>query len=648
MMPMKILTSLIISGLLLLPIARQAFSQTDANTKYKGIAIYIDYPDVPASVTPARLDSLLNSMNYQETGASRSFRKYWYEQSRRNVDFTHDIFFYTAPQPSTYYESITWQQGILLWKDALEWIIAHNPNYDWRSLSITDDSFDKAWKGGLASVMVLSSKWGPLGVGASHGPNWTLSNGVKITTIYGSVLKSPWDTTPVNLFMNLHEGGHGIFGFPDTYDTDGGTEHSGGTGFYSLMSGGLPDVEPIGGPFLAQYKWGMAVEPLPGTTTVTLRADGDSIVVLRNPYDPYEYFTIEARKKSNIGNSLFPADLGLLIWHTDSKVFTSNRLSDMTPLKHYRNSIEQADGRFELEKSATNRGNIGDLYRPGKTFTPDSKPDTKWWDGQASGIEIKDIQYVGTDHISFTVTIPEPAVRLPEIPQKDWRLVSAPPSQSGYQGTKAFDGDLTTYYHVPWGNTSPRPHEMVIDLGQEYQINEFYYTANTNWTAPWEGRVADYKIYLSTDGYTWGTPVASGTFFYTELTQYVLFANSTGRYLKFSAVNSWLGDGTQTDVRTSIAEINLRGSKLPSGIPDSGIGAIGYSLYPNPANEVLNVQTSDSRETVVEIYSLNGNLLVTSTITGSAKINISDLPRGLFLLKLKTAEHLEIRKFIKE
>jgi hypothetical protein len=50
---------LFISGLLSLYNCTAAFSQTDAGTKYRGIAIYIDYPDVPASVTPARLDSLI-------------------------------------------------------------------------------------------------------------------------------------------------------------------------------------------------------------------------------------------------------------------------------------------------------------------------------------------------------------------------------------------------------------------------------------------------------------------------------------------------------------------------------------------------------------------------------------------------------------
>ena len=263
-------------------------------------------------------------------------------------------------------------------------------------------------------------------------------------------------------------------------------------------------------------------------------------------------------------------------------------------------------------------------------------------------MEVTDIRFVGTNQISFTITVPEPAIRLPEIPQKDWRLVSAPASQSGYQGTKAFDGDKSTYYHVPWGNTSPRPHEMVIDLGQNYVINEFFYTANTNTIAPWEGRVADYKVYVSTDGLSWGNAVATGTFFYTELTQYVLFANSTGRYLKFSAINSWFGDGTQTDVRTSIAEINLRGSKLPSLITDSELIATALSFYPNPVTDVLNVQTSGLYETIVEIYSLNGNLLITNTITGAAKIDVSDLPRGLYLIKVKTTGQIEVGKFIKD
>jgi len=548
----KIIFLLITLTIVTAPIKVQG--QTDANKQYKGIAIYIDYPDVPATVSQEKLDLLLNGMDHQEEGADRSFRKYWYEQSRRNIDITHDIFYYTAPENATHYEALGWQDGILMWKDALEWIIETYPDYDWRALSIADDDFHLGKKGGILSVKVISSKWRPAGVGASHSPRWTLSNGIQINKIEGAVVRAPWDTeTPVNLFMSLHESGHNIFGFPDTYDTDGGTAHSGGTGFYSLMSGGKPDVEPIGAPFLVEYNWGHIIEPEAGKTTITLRADGDSVLAFRNPYDPEEYFSIEARKKSNIGNSLFPVDIGLLVWHTDTKVSTSNRLSNRTTQNHYRNSIEQADGLFQLERQGDHRGNAGDIYVPGKSFTNTGRPNSKWWDGNPSNFEITNIEFVGNDHVKFDVKIPEQGTRFDEIPQDNWSFVAATPSQFGHYASNAFDGDESTYYHVPWGNSYPRPHKIVIDLGQIYSINEFYYQANSNTSAPWEGRIADYNLYLSLDGVEWGSPVVSGRFFYTGINQYALFENTKGKFLKLEALNSWIGNGTLDDVRTSIA-----------------------------------------------------------------------------------------------
>lgn len=637
--------------LLLLQQFGVAQNPTDANTKYKGIAIYIDYPDEPAWIAPERLDSLLNGMNYQEEGAERSFRRYWYEQSRRNVDFTHDIFYYTAPQNATYYESLTWQEGILLWKDALESIIEKHPDYDWRSLSITDDSFANTVKGGIASVMVISSKWRPAGVGASHGPRWTLSNGIKINNIQGAVLKSPWDTTPVNLFMTLHESAHDIFSFPDTYDTDSGAEHSSGTGLYCLMSGGKPDVEPIGAPFLAQYHWGYVVEPEPGIHSISLRADGDSVVVFRNPYGPEEYFSIEARKKTTVGNSRFPVDIGLLIWHTDNKVTTSNRLSDMTPLKHYRNSIEQADGLFQLERLSGHQGEKGDPYVPGKSFTNSTLPNSRWWDGTASNLEIFNIEILGEDRIRFDLRIPEPPDRLPVLDQTTWSLVSATPSQSGYDAKKAFDGDVSTYYHVPWGNNFSRPHEIVIDFGQNYLINEFHYQANSNTAPPWEGRIADFELSLSEDGVNWDAPISSGTFFYTEINQYALFPYSIGRYVKLEALNSWIGNGTQNDVRTSIAEMNFRGTTnltlSANDLNGNIVTGPEIRIYPNPAIEQVEIRTNSSEEMILRVYDLKGTLLKSGLFHERTTLELSGFDAGMYVIKLETKSQLIVRRFFK-
>ncbi len=614
------------------------FAQTDANSPLHGITIYIDYPDTPASVTPTQLDSLINGITYNEEGVERTFRKYWHQQTKRNLDITHDIFFYTAPESVSYYEALPWYEGILLWQDALENIITTYPDYNWDDLS-THSEEDPGPTGALRSVMIISSAWGPAGVGASHGPNWTLSNGESIGSIYGSVLQAPWDSDH-NLFMTLHESGHGIFGFPDTYDTD---YDSGGTSFYTLMSGGKPDVEPIGGPFSVEYNWGHILEPETGTsTTITLRADGDSIVAIRNPHDPLEYFTIEARNEDFIGNSRFPAPLGLLIWHTDTKVNNSNTQQDMTPLLHYHHSIEQADGLFELEGGLEPGGNEGDIYLPGNTFTPTSTPNSNWWTGENSGIQITAIELIGDNQVRFTVSIPEiHEDHYPEISQDDWTLVSSTPPQVGYEGEKAFDGNLDTYYHVPWGNTEPRSHDLIIDLNNLYTINEFYYTANSNFSPPWEGRIENYELYISEDGADWGLPIAAGTLFRTEIKQYILFPEVSGRYIKFAAVNSF-----DDDVRTSVAEINLKGyltaeAELPNYTQNT------ITLYPNPTQNTLYIRSNLDEKMQLKIYSTNGDLIASMDDITNNAIDVSHFSTGIYLIRISTAQKTELFKFTK-
>lgn len=619
-------------SILFLSLSNCGFSQTDANIPLNGITIYIDYPDVPAAVSAVQLDSLINGVNYQETGVQRSFRKYWHQQTKRNVVMHHDVFFYTAPMPSTHYESLSWQDGILLWQGALESVITNNPGYNWNALNVRPD-------GGLRSVMIISSKWGPSGVGAAFGPNWTLSNGVVVNRIYCSVLKAPWDASN-NMFMTLHESAHGIFAFPDTYDTE---YNSGGTSFYSLMSGGANDVEPLGGPFHAQYNWGTVLEANPGTHTFTLRADGDSVLVLRNVHDSLEFFTIEARKQSNIGNSLFPAPLGLLVWHSDSKIITSNTLQDMLPLSHYQHSIEQADGLFELEASVNNGGDIGDIYLPGNSFSDVTVPNTKWWDGSSSGVELTNIQFIGSDKISFTVNVPPPhGDHYPEIPQNGWSLVSAPPSQFGYEAEKAFDGDVTTYYHVPWGNVDPRPHEMIIDLGQNYYVNEFYYEANKNDFAPWEGRINTYEIYLSADGINWGSAVSSGNFYETGVRQYILFSETPGRYLKFSALNSY---GVVNDVRTSIAEISLRGFDAAELSVVKNNSDTELKLYPNPTAEEFTIELPSAEQATISVTNMLGQKIL-ETQTTQKKTNLQLETNGVYIIHVKTKQGTTTRQVI--
>ncbi len=534
--------------------------QTDFNKKIKGICIYIDYPDAPRNISKKKLDALLNEMDYTDKEVNRSFRKYWHQQSRGNIDIEHDIFFYTAPRPSTVYSKLAWY-ATEVWKQALEWVIENHTEYDWSTLSTwnMEDPFDakepQKYEGGLKAVTMISSVWGPKGVGASHFPEWTLSNGVNITSIQGSILKSPW-SEELNMFMLCHEAGHSIFNLKDTYDYD---VSSGGTAKYSLMSAQGPDVEPIGAPFLYQHKWGHIKEPKPGSQTYILPADGDTIVVIKNIRDPNEYFTIEARMQSTPGNSLFPVPIGLLIWHTDLKVEGSlNIFEEHTSKYHYTHSIEQKDGLFELEEDGpVPHVDNGDIFVPGDEFSLNSKPSSHWWSGEDSGIKVHDIVILPGNRIQFSVICANMDKEVnPIIPKTDWKILAHTKGVSSHPPFNAIDGRKETYYHVPYHSDQLRPHGITIDLGSKYRLSEFMYTANQNKEKPKEGRVKEYNLRTSVDGRTWQLILQKEVLFESPLRQYVVLPDVMARYVRFEALSSYKNDN-----RTSVGEIDLRGTR---------------------------------------------------------------------------------------
>ena len=95
------------------------------------------------------------------------------------------------------------------------------------------------------------------------------------------------------------------------------------------------------------------------------------------------------------------------------------------------------------------------------------------------------------------------------IPSIDW-VATADSEEPDATAAMAVDGDIDTFWHSEWRTTSPpHPHELVVDLGQGYSISGISYLARQD--GP-NGRIADYEVYLSADGTSWGAPVASGTF----------------------------------------------------------------------------------------------------------------------------------------
>jgi beta-galactosidase len=141
------------------------------------------------------------------------------------------------------------------------------------------------------------------------------------------------------------------------------------------------------------------------------------------------------------------------------------------------------------------------------------------------------------------------------INRSNWKLVSVDSQHGGNEARLAFDGNTNTFWHTEYQGSEPTcPHTLVVDMLKPYWVTAFTYLSRQDGNQ--NGMVKAYEVYLSTDGETWGSPVASGEFKNTTALQIATLKTATvGRYLKFVAKSEINGRAW-----TSAAEIGIQAS----------------------------------------------------------------------------------------
>jgi len=361
----------------------------------RGILVLVDFPDAPATIPVLQAQGLINKAGYTEKGIGINFRDYWLSVSRGKCDYKTDIFgYFRAPHPTTWYNEKGWQASVGLTAQAMAWVVKNNPKYDWNALSLDHD------KTLLAVTTVYSKRI--KGSGGTHhlGKRFVAPNGVSSGQCVGTTLMDFWGKNN-SLFTIFHEHGHMVWGWPDLYNTKGGR----GTGDYDVMSGNHFRFGPPNPSLLLKEGW-LKTRDITKNDVITLTENGDTVARYTNPTNPKECFLIEARNKSHVTTDNLTAPRGLMIWHIDETVRANYGVNSKktSPTEHYRVSLEQADGNFDLE-NGKNGGDKGDLFGPDKRFADTSKPDSKWWSGSSSGLTIEKIEFLAGGKIRFQVTI---------------------------------------------------------------------------------------------------------------------------------------------------------------------------------------------------------------------------------------------------
>lgn len=103
------------------------------------------------------------------------------------------------------------------------------------------------------------------------------------------------------------------------------------------------------------------------------------------------------------------------------------------------------------------------------------------------------------------------------------------------------DGNPQTFWHTRWSDQLDRhPHTIDFDLGAAATVCGVEYLPLQ--VASVNGTVADYQVFVSTDGEEWGSPVASGRFAATKTAKYVPLPPTAARYIRFVALSEINGN----------------------------------------------------------------------------------------------------------
>lgn len=92
------------------------------------------------------------------------------------------------------------------------------------------------------------------------------------------------------------------------------------------------------------------------------------------------------------------------------------------------------------------------------------------------------------------------------------------------------------------------------------------------------------------------------------------------------------------------------GGGFPVGFPELSSGSIKMKIYPNPALAKITIETYPSpAKCQLSVMNLSGQQLLTYQITDpKTQLDISNLPGGVYFVRMTCDETVEMGKFIKQ
>ncbi len=163
-----------------------------------------------------------------------------------------------------------------------------------------------------------------------------------------------------------------------------------------------------------------------------------------------------------------------------------------------------------------------------------------------------------------------------DLARDGWTATASDQETASENGAAAnvLDGEAATHWHSKWsGTAAPLPHWITIDMKSAREVSAIGYQPRR---AGANGRIGNYTVTTSTDGTTFGAPVAVGTWRDDDTVKGATFTRTvTARYVRLTATSEAGGRGPWS----SAAEIRIAGPASPA-VHGSWGKLTGFPLVP--------------------------------------------------------------------
>ena len=283
----------------------------------------------------------------------------------------------------------------------------------------------------------------------------------------------------------------------------------------------------------------------------------------------------------------------------------------------------------------------GGTFNYGQSCTLTATPAT----GQNFIKWTKNGQQVSTN-ATYTFTVTESATYVAQFETQTFTVsLAANPAEGGVlTGGGTFNyGQVTTihatantgYEFVNWMENGE-----VVSTNPNYNVDVYQ---NHNFVANFEPQTFDIKVNVNPADA--GEVTGEGTYNYGDQVTLTVIPNGSYDYVVWTDENGDIVCEGLTYVFTATASCTLTVNINVEGVGEHSVNTM---IYPNPVNDKLIVEAAEAIDHV-EIYNLMGALVYSQTdCTNKVEIAVSDMPVGLYFIRLTTSRGMETMRFVKE